>query len=202
MRVRPKTCATAAVGNYLVTHDGVSDETAYQMTKLLFENLDRLTAAHAAAKAINSAKALRRHAGAAASGRRALLQGSRTDQVGVLPPPAGEVRAHEAGGVSLHILDTPISMMSQFSPATPPDRPLAGDPPLEGRDPCRPEEIPTEGLPQGWGEGRWGTAAFAIAIAFSLFQLYTAAYGTLPSQVVRAMHVGFLLLLGFALVAT
>jgi TRAP transporter TAXI family solute receptor len=49
---------TAAVGNFLVTHDGVSDETAYQMTKLLFENLDQMTAAHAAAKAIDPAKAL------------------------------------------------------------------------------------------------------------------------------------------------
>ena len=49
---------TAAVGNFLITHDGVSDETAYQMTKLLFENLDRMAAAHAAAKAIDSAKAL------------------------------------------------------------------------------------------------------------------------------------------------
>jgi TRAP transporter TAXI family solute receptor len=44
--------ATAAVGNMLVTHSDVSEETAYQMTKALFENLDRLTAAHAAAKAI------------------------------------------------------------------------------------------------------------------------------------------------------
>lgn len=50
--------ATAAVGNFLVTHDGVSDETAYQMTRLLFENLDKLAAAHAAAKAIDPAKAL------------------------------------------------------------------------------------------------------------------------------------------------
>src|SRR5690606_805465 len=32
------------------------------------------------------------------------------------------------------------------------------------------------------------------------FQLWTAAYGTLPSQVVRAMHVAFLLLLGFGLI--
>ncbi|TIV06912.1 MAG: TRAP transporter permease, partial [Mesorhizobium sp.] len=31
--------------------------------------------------------------------------------------------------------------------------------------------------------------------------IYIAAYGSLPSQVVRAMHVGFLLLLGFALIA-
>ena len=44
--------ATAAVGNMLITHADVSDEVAYQMTKQLFENLDRLTAAHAAAKAI------------------------------------------------------------------------------------------------------------------------------------------------------
>jgi TRAP transporter TAXI family solute receptor len=50
--------ATAAVGNFLVTHDGVSDETAYQMTKLLFESLDKLAAAHAAAKGIDPAKAV------------------------------------------------------------------------------------------------------------------------------------------------
>lgn len=44
--------ATTAVGNFLVTHDGVSEETAYKMTKALFDNLDKLSAAHAAAKAI------------------------------------------------------------------------------------------------------------------------------------------------------
>ena len=49
---------TAAVGNFLITHEGVSDETAYQMTKLLFENLPQMVAAHAAAKAIDPAKAL------------------------------------------------------------------------------------------------------------------------------------------------
>ncbi|KQY19895.1 TAXI family TRAP transporter solute-binding subunit [Rhizobium sp. Root482] len=49
---------TAAVGNFLITHDGVSDETAYQMTKLLFENLPALSAAHAAAKAIDVKKAI------------------------------------------------------------------------------------------------------------------------------------------------
>ncbi|MGE4244383.1 MAG: TRAP transporter permease [Parvibaculaceae bacterium] len=51
-----------------------------------------------------------------------------------------------------------------------------------------------------WGEGAWGKAAFWTAVCFSLFQIWTALYGTLPSQVVRGMHVGFLLLLGFALV--
>jgi len=59
----------------------------------------------------------------------------------------------------------------------------------------------TEGLPPGFGEGLAGRVAFWIAVAFSLFQLWTAAYGTLASQVVRAMHVGFLLLLGFVLLA-
>jgi TRAP transporter TAXI family solute receptor len=43
---------TLAVVNFLVTHAGVSDETVYQMTKQLFENLDQMVAAHAAAKAI------------------------------------------------------------------------------------------------------------------------------------------------------
>ncbi len=60
-------------------------------------------------------------------------------------------------------------------------------------------EEAVEGLPPGFGVGLMGKIAFGIAIAFSLFQIWTAAYGTLPSQVVRAMHVGFLLLLGFAL---
>ena len=58
-----------------------------------------------------------------------------------------------------------------------------------------------EGLPAGFGEGLTGRIAFGIALTFSVFQLFIAAYGTLPSQVQRAMHVGFLLLLGFALLA-
>jgi TRAP transporter TAXI family solute receptor len=41
-----------AVQNFLVTHEGVSTETVYAMTKSMFENLDQLVAAHAAAKAI------------------------------------------------------------------------------------------------------------------------------------------------------
>lgn len=49
---------TAAVGNFLITHDGVSEETVYQMTKLMFDNLGPLAAAHAAAKAIDPGKAL------------------------------------------------------------------------------------------------------------------------------------------------
>lgn len=49
---------TAAIGNVLVTRAGVSDEVAYQMTKLLFEHLDQLKAAHSAAGAIDPAKAI------------------------------------------------------------------------------------------------------------------------------------------------
>jgi len=48
---------TAAVGNFLITHDGVPEETVYQMTKLLFENLDKMAASHAAAKGISLEKA-------------------------------------------------------------------------------------------------------------------------------------------------
>jgi hypothetical protein len=48
---------TAAVVNYLVTHSSVSDETAYQMTKLLFESLPDLVAAHSAGKEIKLEKA-------------------------------------------------------------------------------------------------------------------------------------------------
>ncbi|WP_108503299.1 TRAP transporter permease [Paracoccus indicus] len=58
----------------------------------------------------------------------------------------------------------------------------------------------SEGLPPGFGTGIMGRVAFWLAVAFSLFQLWAAGYGSLPSQVVRAMHVGFLLLLGFGLV--
>lgn len=42
-------------------------------------------------------------------------------------------------------------------------------------------------------------AIFWIAIAFSCFQVYMAAFSPLSSQVVRAIHVGFVLLLVFAL---
>jgi len=49
---------TVAVANYLVSHAGVSDDTAYAMTKLLFENLDTLEAAHQAAAQIDIANAL------------------------------------------------------------------------------------------------------------------------------------------------
>ena len=48
----------AAVVNYLVTHDGVKEETAYQMTKAIYENLGELAAAHAAARAIKLESAL------------------------------------------------------------------------------------------------------------------------------------------------
>ena len=44
---------TVAVQNYLVTHEGVSTDTVYKMTKSMFENLDAMVAAHGAAKAIN-----------------------------------------------------------------------------------------------------------------------------------------------------
>lgn len=52
-----------------------------------------------------------------------------------------------------------------------------------------------------WGSGAGAKILFAIAVAFSVFQLWTSAYSPLPSQVVRSVHVGFLLLLLFGLYA-
>ncbi len=45
---------TAGIRNILVTHAGVPDDVVYGMTKSMFENLDQLVAAHAAAKAIKA----------------------------------------------------------------------------------------------------------------------------------------------------
>ncbi|OKH86586.1 C4-dicarboxylate ABC transporter [Thalassospira sp. TSL5-1] len=50
---------TVAIVNFLVSHSGVSDEIAYQMTKQLFENLPTLEAAHNAAKAIKLENAVK-----------------------------------------------------------------------------------------------------------------------------------------------
>jgi TRAP transporter TAXI family solute receptor len=48
---------TVAIQNFLVTHEGVPTETVYQMTKSMFDNLDTMVAAHAAAKAIKKESA-------------------------------------------------------------------------------------------------------------------------------------------------
>jgi TRAP transporter TAXI family solute receptor len=47
-----KDVPTAAVVNYLVTSSAVSDDLAYQMTKLVYDSLPDLVAAHSAAKGI------------------------------------------------------------------------------------------------------------------------------------------------------
>jgi TRAP transporter TAXI family solute receptor len=49
---------TAAIVNILVTHEGVSDDLAYAMTKLLFSHLAELRAAHSAAGDISLEHAL------------------------------------------------------------------------------------------------------------------------------------------------
>lgn len=49
---------TAAIGNFLVTHEKVSAETVYQMTKTMFENLGVMVASHSAARDIKLENAL------------------------------------------------------------------------------------------------------------------------------------------------
>jgi TRAP transporter TAXI family solute receptor len=52
-----KDVPTAAIINYLVTSSAVSDDLAYQMTRLIFESLPELADAHAAGKEIKLATA-------------------------------------------------------------------------------------------------------------------------------------------------
>ncbi|MEZ5798108.1 MAG: TRAP transporter permease [Paracoccaceae bacterium] len=57
-------------------------------------------------------------------------------------------------------------------------------------------------LAGGFPAGGQGRLLFWIAVAFSAFQILTAAHLLdMPSQIVRAVHVAFLMLLGFPLLA-
>jgi TRAP transporter 4TM/12TM fusion protein len=65
-----------------------------------------------------------------------------------------------------------------------------------------PAEGPGGPLAADFGKSLEGRLLFWIAVAFSAYQLATAAHVlNLPSQVVRALHVGFLMLLGLPFVA-
>ena len=50
--------ATVAIKNFLVSHEGVSADIVYAMTKSMFDNLDTLVAAHSAGKGITKAGAI------------------------------------------------------------------------------------------------------------------------------------------------
>ena len=56
-------------------------------------------------------------------------------------------------------------------------------------------------MPAGFGSGFAGQALFWIAVIFSVFQIYTAIFAPLPTQVLRAVHVGFLVLTACGLIA-
>ncbi len=55
--------------------------------------------------------------------------------------------------------------------------------------------------PYGWRLGHQARLLFLIGILFAAFQVITAAFSPLSSTIVRAVHVGFLLLLVFGLAA-
>lgn len=57
-------------------------------------------------------------------------------------------------------------------------------------------------LEKGWGHDFEGRALFWIAVAFSAFQIVTATFSPLASQVVRSVHVGFLMVVVFGVTAT
>ena len=75
MTDRPESVPTVAITNILVTRDDVSDEVAYQMTKLMFDNLTRLGNSHSAAKDIKLENAAKNLPIRASPRRRTLLQG-------------------------------------------------------------------------------------------------------------------------------
>ena len=50
---------TASINNFLVTHSGVSDDIAYKMAQALYDNLDQMVSAHAAARSIKLENALK-----------------------------------------------------------------------------------------------------------------------------------------------
>jgi len=70
-------------------------------------------------------------------------------------------------------------------------------------DPAQPETMSTDDLiaqvehVPGKIAGRAGTFLFGVTIAFSAFQIYTAAFTPLSSLVTRSLHVGFLMALTF-----
>lgn len=69
---------------------------------------------------------------------------------------------------------------------------LQAPPEPDGHDP----------LGAGFPPGTWGRVLFWLAVAFSTFQIALAAHLIdMPSQIARAVHVGFLLTLGFPLLA-
>ncbi|MBP8931024.1 MAG: TRAP transporter permease [Paracoccus sp.] len=69
---------------------------------------------------------------------------------------------------------------------------LQAPPEPDGHDP----------LGAGFPPGNWGRALFWLAVAFSTFQIALAAHLIdMPSQIARAVHVGFLMALGFPLLA-
>ncbi|SFJ45746.1 TRAP transporter, 4TM/12TM fusion protein [Bosea sp. OK403] len=76
---------------------------------------------------------------------------------------------------------------------------LSGAQPVEIENPAL--DNFEHGFPPGFGPGRWGLFAYAVALIFACFQIAISAWHVLPSQAVRGIHVGFLLLLTFGLVA-
>ena len=56
-------------------------------------------------------------------------------------------------------------------------------------------------LSYGWSLGPQARMLFLIGILFSAFQIITASFSPLSSTIVRAVHVGFLMLMTFGIAA-
>jgi TRAP transporter 4TM/12TM fusion protein len=64
-----------------------------------------------------------------------------------------------------------------------------------------PAALPAELQEFSWGSRPGAPILIGVAVAFSVFQIWASAYATIPSQIVRSVHVGFLVLLACGLLA-
>ncbi len=171
---------TAAVINYLVTRADLKRRLVYQMTKAIFENLPELQAAHSAAKDIKLEDA---------------LQGM------PVPVHPGAERYFKEKGVTIgqgRLRNDSAALAARLPHDSLAEHVVSVD---TGGHPTAPDIDIEHGLPNGWGAGAKARVLFWIAVAFSVFQIATAVYAILPSQVLRAVHVGFLVLVSSALIA-
>ena len=174
---------TVAVVNFLVTHADVSRRARLSDDEAAVREPSGTVAAHKAAKAYQAGRCAEGHADPAASRRGALLQGK---------------------GRAVSRVNWPPDMTVPAPDGPPGLRACTHRSPRQARHQSQPN--PSSAYTFRWRRGfprhLKGRLLFWIAVAFSVFQLATAAHLVdLPSQVVRAVHVGFLLLLAFPLFA-
>jgi hypothetical protein len=155
------------------------------MTRLIFESLPELVNAHAAGKEIKLETAATAARCRCIPARSAITR-KRADEVGASTALAmtAAFRSPGTAGISVHGQGTTDMLQAEG-----------------GKEPVKVEFDNFEhGFPAGFGPGGWGYLAYAIGIVLCGLPALRRAFNYLPSQVVRGVHVGFLLLMTFGLI--